>query len=1312
MTVPSIVVVLAACSPGTISTVQPGAVAKSALEGEWYWRKTVEDVPFGTAATFAGAQDEMLRIRFEIEEDLLLGYRSYPHVEGDGTEADSAPVFAFPIQDQFDIRRGYDRVTGEESNVIEESREAPWYERDYIRVDWSSNLADAPMSFAGLDLNLLQWVTNDDRAASAPQFDDSDGDGTIDSLLLTQRALVSPDTEEIPGYGDVPVCLFFGQAEYECGPVEIGIVHSFVRTDGRALYEGLAYSDQNMETFGFFSTERLQWDEGYGLIEPNRVRWANRHRLWQEDLARDEQGRLLCEVGRQSAPCSEWSSDERPTPVKIPYRQRKPKPIVYHAGPGFPKDLLPAMTSVADEWNVPLKDTVNGLRYWECIDEGGKIKDCEAEIDSNLQMFVFCPNNPSLPSDPAVCSTDHTGPEGRPDGIPDEVRVGDLRYHLAHVVQNPQISSPYGYGPSAADPVGSSVTLADGEIALGSGEIISANAFLYEYVLDRVSHQVADLVQLLNGEIEPDAFVQGEDLSAFVESLSDGQSSVAGGTYEMPQIWSSDLVQTRLSLISNGFGPLLAPYLASGVKPEDPAGMLQWIEDATDAIDRSAVFGAGAAEAEQNFTSMLQSPFDDLAWAQETIGGYGFDPAETSSSDLSGRSPFEMIDPIHKADRSAAMVLAGQHAVDLDSEAMFTDSALLGLAKSYAERGLSYDEIVADVRVNSFYEVMLHEVGHTLGLRHNFSGSFDAFNFRPEYWDLRLDGSVGPRHVDPETEAESLGRIREYQYSTIMDYPGSRNVGWAGLGYYDKAAIKFGYGQLVEVLTALPEADAIPGLPNETGIAFISAYASSNVLPSVLLNYTDGSFLDLHYTDYPAIAGDLTARADVPLERLVPTIGESGSFADGLAVGEGKGGVQEGMPAVPYRFCSDEYAVGMTCARFDEGADPYEAVKFLQERYWNDYILTNFARQRYGFGDSASYVSRLDDRIFDPLRTWQRYYALFHGLFQVETDPHASEYFAADKGFGGWTAATDESFRFLAQIITRPEAGLHGMTTRPDGTQLLMAGTSDTSEIPLVAGAYFESEWDSSSGYFWFERQSRIGTYWDRMLALYSLTNTASYSYLGYDTASDPRQYAIGFQDIYRDELAVLLGRLMADDASALAPALLSDGTVAYPDPLTPAASWPPQGSTLVQPATYWLVRFDADLFGLALTAHGYDRSFINRSRIYVEGSADSVIPAEGQPIVQFTDDSTGKTYTAWSFPKPDPADPSGQLPLRDARGNPVELGASARMIAKAHALSDRCEDVALSEIERSAACAELSRYITDLDLHIEMYESFQHDAE
>jgi hypothetical protein len=38
------------------------------------------------------------------------------------------------------------------------------------------------------------------------------------------------------------------------------------------------------------------------------------------------------------------------------------------------------------------------------------------------------------------------------------------------------------------------------------------------------------------------------------------------------------------------------------------------------------------------------------------------------------------------------------------------------------------------IRHPLFDAVTAHEVGHTVGLRHNFSGSYDAWNYLPEYW--------------------------------------------------------------------------------------------------------------------------------------------------------------------------------------------------------------------------------------------------------------------------------------------------------------------------------------------------------------------------------------------------------------------------------------------------------------------------------------------------------------------------------------------------------------------------------------------------
>lgn len=1302
---------LPACSPGAVVTVQPNAIPKSAFEGEWYWRRTIEEVPYGTAVSFVGAQDALERVRFDVEEDRLVVRRATPVVDDAGAEP-GAPLLVFPITDQFDIRRAYDPTTGEESNVVQEDRERPWYDRDFVRVDFSTDLSGAPFDLAGTALTVSAWVQGDDRRADAPQLDDSDGDGTIDSLIVTQHALAAPDLTTIPGWGDVPTCFLYGEAEHDCEPAELGVLHSFVRLGDRAPYAGEVQDDERMSTFGYFTSDRLAYDRDYGLLEPNHVRWTNRHPIWAASYRTDDRGQVLCRAHHEQRPCGEWSAADSPTPVELPYSERTIRPIVYHAGPDLPADLSDVVADAVAEWNEPLRDAVNGARVWECLDDGGSERACAALVDPDLEIFRFCPHNPSVAGDPEWCSTDHTGPEGRPDGVGDPIRIGDLRYHLVEVVPDPALSSPFGYGPSAADPTGTRIPLADGRILeLGGGEIVSANAFVYGYVLDRVATQVADLVALLNGDIAPDAFAEGADVTAWLEAVRAGDTAAFVGTTDGVGPWTEDQVRARAAEISNGFAPVIRPLTSQLPRPRSPAELRAFLEAGDGALAASGVFGAGAAQLGAAWDGMVGSEAAQLAWSPDAVAALGYAPA--TDPDALGATPFDLVSADEAARRHAGRVTAGEHALDLDDGA-FTDSTLLGLARDYARRGLSREEILVDVRHHVFREVLSHELGHTLGLRHNFAGSTDAFNYRPEYWALRQDGAMGPRHVDPETRAEVDGRIREVQYSTVMDYPGARNVGWAGLGHYDRAAIKFGYGRLVEVLTAVPTTAVVPGLPNDTAIAYQAAYASSTVLPSPLLFANDGSMPAIHYTDWPAIAGDLEARTDVPYRHLHPTIEASGGFTDGLETDATAAG-PAGLPAVPYRFCSDEFAVGINCARFDEGADPYEQISFLLERYWNDYLLTNFARQRYGFGDSAVYVGRLQDRTFEPLHDWLRYYALFHGLFDADHDPGYAAFLVDDRGWGGWTAATDESLRFLMQVVTRPEPGPHAAVVRPDGTTALAPVYSGgDAEIDLVAGAWFESEWDQDGGYHWYERQERIGTYYDRMLALLALTNTASTGFLGYDTAIDPRKYALGFQDLYRDPLHRWLAALASDRVDLLAPARTADGTLVYPDPLRPDRPWPPADTELVEPATYWLVRYDAALLGTTLLEHGYDRSFLDRARLYVEGSSDAVTPPPGTETVSYTDPEGGGTFTAWSFPM---TDASGDPLLR--RGEPVELGLGAAMVRRTRHLADLCEGAVVPDgvdpadpdavaLARDAACVERRQALADLDLTVSLLAEAQ----
>ena len=76
--------VLAGCPEARepVIQVQANAIAKSQFEGEWYFQRTVIDTPYETEFTFIGDQGELERVRWRVEENLLLALRSYQRVEG------------------------------------------------------------------------------------------------------------------------------------------------------------------------------------------------------------------------------------------------------------------------------------------------------------------------------------------------------------------------------------------------------------------------------------------------------------------------------------------------------------------------------------------------------------------------------------------------------------------------------------------------------------------------------------------------------------------------------------------------------------------------------------------------------------------------------------------------------------------------------------------------------------------------------------------------------------------------------------------------------------------------------------------------------------------------------------------------------------------------------------------------------------------------------------------------------------------------------------------------------------------------------
>ncbi len=292
------------------------------------------------------------------------------------------------------------------------------------------------------------------------------------------------------------------------------------------------------------------------------------------------------------------------------------------------------------------------------------------------------------------------------------------------------------------------------------------------------------------------------------------------------------------------------------------------------------------------------------------------------------------------------------------------------------------------LRKDIFLAVTLHEVGHNMGLRHNFRASFDALNYFPQYWELRSaaaanpaakkfagidvstktaigvpytgtdcnlagrQGTMRPRYVDCPGGATSvdevMGNVREYQYSSVMDYGAEFNSDLNG-----PRPLRQGGDEVQlrgrRLRRGLPDGEAGQQQPASVGVAVrlpelvrlpVAAQPGQHRPPGHPVHHLPAAVQRRRRRG-------IDKRVDVPYSDITP--GGPGGYvlSDTLA-----------RPMVPYYFCSDEFVGNLTCQRFDSGADAFEQAQDLVSRYKNFYLLNNFKRDRYTFHTSLSYKDR------------------------------------------------------------------------------------------------------------------------------------------------------------------------------------------------------------------------------------------------------------------------------------------------------------------------------------------------------------------
>jgi hypothetical protein len=1241
---------LAGCAgQGDIDRTQPDKVRKSIFfdatgnPKTWYYRQTYVDVPPTSAWSFEGTQGSLSKLRFVIEEKFLKGYRAYDYAPGSENAFTSnsnntdTPVVVYAIKSHFDVKREYNPGTGEQTNVISENTtDRPWDKREYMRVDWSQNLADWDIQALLFDpttqfipiLNVADPSYVQETSMSDPAFANRPimTDGYIDFLAYVTK---TPDLmacmQLYPGIDD--------GGPWDCGPAKLGVRNSFMAVKPSS-YQPLEYPDtypitdtttgntfdilpngipctaqtfnlaggqysgsdcspasvDGFKKFGFFRTIVQTYDRNYGATEAGRKYYANRWNIWDDT---DTSGKSLINPDGTTR----LVTDKLGNPD---YSQLKPKKnaITFYTNIEFPQDdtLFGVALDVTNDWNDAFKRTIAALQLSagtpgapvdmnsvitksKSMDDVVVLKKNSCNLTGvqdylNAHADVAATVQKSIGIDAGsldtahlaqTCSIMESSTQNLADGDANKFtwqRNGDLRYSFFYWVDRPEPTMPLGYGPASADPQ--------------TGEIISASLYNYGAALDSYSQTSADAVELLNNQISVDDLLSGKTIADVLKATALASKARSAQTLTPA---AKAMALSKLPQVTSAGDPRLIPV--PGGLPASKMALLK------------------GTKAEQ----MMMTP-DILALKLPNSK-----PGEQlTAADFAQASPATWLSPDAIASRQAGIQNLSTNGCVYLGE--FADDAIMGLALQLKQK--TGHALWQDIRAKIFRGLADHEMGHTMGLRHNFAGSSDALNYADTFWDLHENKQLTPDQQDQM-------QISEYRYSTIMDYGSRFNSDIHGIGKYDYAAIRFGYGGLVDVMpgTAVnPDTNQ-----TETGQALQGDITFNDYTKLPRMVGGRANLNDWGVLPYNTLRDQLAANyTQVSKDILAGKRPQPGFFI---------------TPERPYKFCSDEFIGNLDCKQWDFGANQQEIVNDSIDRFKNYFVFNAFKRGRLNWSIDG-YMNRLLSRYFIRyIEAFQFYY--FYGAAFQGTDLS-----------NDLLTASMNSLNAIGEVLETPEPGAHcqtgenpgllGLPSSPTGAGACMPGATQMNiEIPDGKPYYI----NFSDDYYY--RITRAGSLYEKLAALITLTSTQAHFYR-VDTFADANQYAINFYSVFKDEMLRLLSGVIRDDPSTYGGYVPTTGSATGPYTPTPVVDLTRYGQAkppipgYMQPGALRVatpVNKTIQYFAIGLSLANLDTSWdstldiSNYLAVSVKGSSEDRTYAPGTDVREYTHPQSGLTYRA-----------------------------------------------------------------------------------
>ncbi len=625
------------------------------------------------------------------------------------------------------------------------------------------------------------------------------------------------------------------------------------------------------------------------------------------------------------------------------------------------------------------------------------------------------------------------------------------------------------------------------------------------------------------------------------------------------------------------------------------------------AKDRAVKVGAGIDD--QAILRVRGTPLEKLLLNDDVLPGLirGYKPGDVAPADAFDQA---MANPwlssqAREQERARFRTLSGGHGCIYMAE--FADDAILGTAMELDKMGMSGDEMFKELRARIFRGLADHEVGHTVGLRHNFAASTDALNYADDYWRIRS------MTTDSDKWAEM--KLPEFQYASVMDYGSRFNSDVHGLGKYDTAAIRFGYGQLIDLMP--PDAKSYDNqlrndiflydytqLPKAVGGADMMTSANARVLPY-------GLYKDLLIENYTT--GLETGEFYVYQER-------------------------------PYKFCEDFFEGNLDCKTWDHGANQREIVDNVEQMYRNYYFFNAYKRGRTTW-QVDDYLNRLESRYFNRYsEAFQFFFFLGDAFTDWEDD--------TGRGLGKATIGDDLlqasmlSLNALGAVLQTPEPGPHCAVPSlpnvmvPEGNQASCLAGSTLAPITLPdAKPFFIALSDD-----FYYRITQSGSLYDKIEALLTLTSTESRFFRVTDADINGRS-SINFYRVFRDEMLNLFSGIIRNDPGKYGGTLV--GGVYQPTPVVDSSVFGIAGAPVpvyAQPGTPHVdtpvnktIRYWAILTALARLGSTWDATldFQNFLVVSVKGSNDDQTWGSNITVKEYTHPITGVIYRAPVYTAP-----------------------------------------------------------------------------